>query len=309
MTIPEVSPRVYRRITLVGILAQVFIVLTGAAVRLTGSGLGCSDWPTCQDDRVVAPLEGHALIEFANRTVSAIVLLAVLASIIGAKKRVPYRADLLRLSYWLLAGVAGQIVMGGIVVRLELAPVAVVGHFLLSIVLLWIAVLLHERAGQDGGAPRLAVSPTVQRLAAGAVAMTVAVVITGTLVTATGPHGGDTRADRLSWWNVTEIVRIHAISAIVLLALTVTALGLLYRDGASAALRRRGAWVTAAIVAQGAIGYTQYFTGVPEGLVFLHVFGATLVWIAVLRLHLGLQARDPLPGSGSTTSTRAKSAA
>jgi cytochrome c oxidase assembly protein subunit 15 len=296
VSIPEVSPGVYRRITLAGILAQVFIVLTGAAVRLTGSGLGCSDWPTCEDDRLVAPLEGHALIEFVNRTVSGVVLIAVLAAIIGARKRSPYRADLFAISLALLAGVAAQIVLGGIVVRLDLAPVAVIGHFLLSIVLIWLAVLLHERAGHDGGAAKLDASVASRRWAGAAVGASIVVVLTGTLVTATGPHGGDTRADRLSWFDITEIVRVHAVSAIVLLAFTLAALSLIYRDGGSPAQRLRAAWVTAAIVIQGVLGYTQYFMGVPELLVFLHVFGALIVWITVLRLYLGLFDHASQPG-------------
>lgn len=319
MSLPDVSPSTFRRITWLAVAAQVFIVVTGAAVRLTGSGLGCSDWPTCEEDRLVAPLEGHALVEFGNRTVSGLVLLSVVAAIVGARKRVPYRSDLLQLAVWLLVGVLGQVVLGGIVVRVDLAPVAVIGHFVLSIVLIWIAVLLHERAGRpDGTQVSRAAAPVDHRLALASVIGVLVVVLTGTVVTATGPHSGDTRADRLDWFDITEVVRVHATSAIVTLALVLVVLATIYRNGASADLRRRATWATAAIVVQGAIGYAQYFTGVPPLLVALHVLGATLVWIAVLRLYLGLgrqPSAGPNPASaprregGQTTSAGAQSRA
>jgi heme a synthase len=288
VSLPDVSPRAYRRITLAAILTQAAIVVTGAAVRLTGSGLGCSDWPKCEEDRLVAPLEGHALVEFVNRTFSAVVLLSVIAAIVGARKRQPYRSDLMRLSVALLVGVLAQIVLGGIVVRLELAPVSVIGHFLLSVVLIWVAVVLHERAGHDGSPGVVAVPETVRQLATAMVAVAVAVIVSGTVVTATGPHSGDERADRLTWFDITEIVRVHAVSAIVLLALTVATLALAYRGPLDARTRQRGTWLTAAVLAQGALGYTQYFLGVPALLVGFHVAGALVVWIAVLFFYLGL---------------------
>jgi heme a synthase len=300
--LPVVSPPAYRRITFAAILAQAFIVVTGAAVRLTGSGLGCSDWPRCEEDRFVAPLEGHALIEFVNRTFSAVVLLSVFAAIIGARRRIPYRSDLLWLSVALLAGVAAQIVLGGIVVRLELAPPSVIGHFLLSIVLIWMAVLLHERAGRpEGTTPVPAVAESVRRLGVTAVAVAALVIATGTMVTATGPHGGDERADRLTWFDITEIVRVHAVAAIVLLVLTVATLALAYRGPLDARARQRGTWLTAAVLAQGALGYTQYFLGVPALLVGLHVAGALVVWITVLFFYLGLfrHAHTDVPRTAS----------
>jgi heme a synthase len=298
VSLPDLSPRGYRRITFAAILAQAFIVVTGAAVRLTGSGLGCSDWPRCEEDRFVAPLEGHALIEFVNRAFSLVVLASVIAAIVGARKRVPYRSDLLVLSLALLVGVAAQIVLGGIVVRLELAPVSVIGHFLLSVVLIWLAVLLHDRAGHDGSRGVLAVPSAVGWLAAAMVAGATVVIVSGTVVTATGPHSGDERADRLMWFDITEVVRFHAVSAITLLGLTLAALWLLYRRGAAPGVRRRAGWVTGVLLVQGAIGYTQYFTGVPPLLVGIHVAGAVVTWIVVLRFHLGLRVRVTDVGVG-----------
>jgi heme a synthase len=301
VSLPDVSPRAYRRITLAAIVTQATIVVTGAAVRLTGSGLGCSDWPKCEEDRLIAPLEGHALVEFVNRTFSAVVLLSVIAAIIGARQRQPYRSDLVRLSVALLVGVLAQIVLGGIVVRLELAPVSVIGHFLLSVVLIWLAVVLHERAGHDGSPGVAAVPETVRRLATAMVAVAVAVIVSGTVVTATGPHSGDERADRLTWFDITEVVRVHAVSALALLTVTLAALWFLYRspDRSPASARRRATWVTGALLVQGTIGYMQYFTGVPALLVGLHVAGAVITWIVVLRFYLGLRVRPTVATEGT----------
>ena len=133
--LPRVSPRAYRRITLLALCAQVFIMVTGAAVRLTGSGLGCSDWPTCEQDRLVAPFEYHAMIEFLNRTITGLVSIAVIAAVLGSLLRAPRRADLTWWSLGLVAGVVGQIVLGGLTVLFELQPPFVIAHFLLSMVL------------------------------------------------------------------------------------------------------------------------------------------------------------------------------
>jgi cytochrome c oxidase assembly protein subunit 15 len=126
------------------------------------------------------------------------------------------------------------------------------------------------------------------------VAAALTVVIAGTVVTATGPHGGDDRADRLSF-DITEVARIHAVAAWVLLALVVATLWFAYRDGASARTRRRGGWLAAVVVAQGALGYTQYFTGVPPLLVGIHVLGAVAVWTMVLLVYLSLFAHPEAP--------------
>src|SRR3712207_5852082 len=122
MRVPRLSPPAYRRITLAATLLLAFIIVTGGAVRLTGSGLGCPDWPTCAEDRVVAPWEYHAMIEFANRTVTGLVSAAVIVAVLGSLLRVPRRRDLVWLSLGLVAGVVGQIVLGGLTVLFELWP-------------------------------------------------------------------------------------------------------------------------------------------------------------------------------------------
>src|ERR671917_1086323 len=157
MQLPRLSPPAYRRITLLATLALAFIIVTGGAVRLTGSGLGCPDWPTCARDRVVAPWEYHAMVEFVNRTITGLVSVAVMLAVLGSLVRRPRRRDLLWLSVGLVGGVIGQIVLGGLTVLFELKPVFGMAHFLLSMVLLANAVVLHHRAGRPAGPTRPAV--------------------------------------------------------------------------------------------------------------------------------------------------------
>jgi heme a synthase len=280
----ELSPEAYRRVTLAALVALVVIVVTGAAVRLTGSGLGCPDWPTCDGDQLVSEFrDTPEVIEFVNRMITGLVSVAVAAAVLGSRRRVPPRSDLTWLSWALVAGVGLQIVLGGITVLTDLTPPMVMAHFLVSMALVATAVVLHHRAGEpDEGVRRLAVSPAVARLSWLAVALTAVVVFVGTMVTGTGPHGGDPDVERLPF-AIREVARVHGTLALLL---TVVLGILIWRV-------RRGGWVVATVVAQITVGYVQYFNGVPELLVGIHVLGATLVWIAVLELHLSLWAVEP----------------
>ena len=288
MAARTLSPAAYRRVTLIALVALAFIIVTGGAVRLTGSGLGCPDWPNCDDGRLVAPLEKHAMVEFVNRTVTGLVSVAVIVAVLGSLKRDPRRRDLVWLSLGLVAGVVGQIVLGGLTVLFDLAPPLVMGHFLLSIAILADALVLHWRAGQPDGAPvRPLVAPELRalgRLVTGAAAL---VIFLGTVVTAAGPHGGDEETPRLDV-PLHRAAQIHGLAVVFLLALVVTVLVLLRRAGAPAAVQRRGAVLLAVLVAQGAVGYAQYFTGVPVLLVGIHIAGAVAVWSAAVRFQLGM---------------------
>lgn len=288
--LPRLSPRAYRRITLVALLAQVFITVSGAAVRLTGSGLGCSDWPTCENNRVVAPFEYHAMIEFVNRTVTGLVSVAVILAVLGSLIRSPRRRDLTWLSLGLVGGVIGQIVLGGLTVLFELQPGFVIAHFVLSIVLIWNAFVLHERS-KFAQSPALPVVPRNVRVLGRLLVIASAITIfTGTIVTGTGPHGGDENAKRLSF-DITTVARIHSGTVWLFLALTIGTLIVLRRTGAPLGVDRRAKYLVAAIVVQGAIGYIQYFNNVPPGLVLLHIFGSVVVWLSALSFDLALIAR------------------
>lgn len=297
MRTPRLSPEAYRRITLFALLALSFIVVTGAAVRLTGSGLGCSDWPTCEQDQFVAPLEFHPMVEFVNRLITGLVSIAVILAVLGALVRVPRRRDLTLLSIGLVLGVLAQIVLGAIVVVAELDPVSVIGHFLLSVILVWNAVVLHQRAGHDGTAGTAVVPRALVLLSRLIVAAALATVVAGTVVTATGPHGGDEEAKRLTAFDITDVVRVHAVLAWVVLGLVVLTLAWLRRTGAPRAVDTRGAALAGAVVLQGAIGYAQYFGGIPPLLVGIHVAGSMVVWIAAVRFALGMFAHPVEEGS------------
>ena len=295
MRVPTVSPPAYRRITLFALLALSFIVVTGAAVRLTGSGLGCPDWPTCAENRVVAPWEYHAMVEFVNRTITGLVSVAVMLAVLGSLVRVPRRRDLLWLSVGLVAGVLGQIVLGGLTVIFHLKPGFVMAHFLLSMVLIANAVVLHHRAGRPPGPTRPAVGPDLMGLGRLGVASAALAIFLGTIVTSSGPHGGDENAERLPFL-LPDVTRLHGIAVMLFLAVALVTLVRLHRAGVEPSILRRSELLLAVLVAQAAIGYVQYFTGVPAVLVGFHVAGATAVWVAVLRLHLAFSV--PARGSG-----------
>lgn len=298
-----ISAATYRRITLLALSALIFIIITGGAVRLTGSGLGCSDWPTCEENQFVPDLEYHAMVEFVNRAITGIVSVAVALAVLGALLRRPRRRDLIGLALGLVAGVAGQVVLGGLVVWYHLSPWLVIAHFLLSMVLVANAVVLHHRAGRaQGGGTRAGAAPaggtrshTAGNLTRLLVLLAVLAIVSGTLLTGAGPHGGDADVERLRY-DIPSLARLHG-GAMALCA----AVALLLWAGAergSFGLRRRGqrsarhAGAARAVVlvigAQGAVGYLQYFTGVPPLLVGIHIAGAAALWTAVLRLHLAV---------------------
>lgn len=296
-----IAPRTYRVITAAALVALVAIVVSGAAVRLTGSGMGCPTWPSCEDGSLVprGATGGHGWVEFVNRTFTGAVSVAVALAVLGSRRLQQRRRDLTLLSWGLVAGVFAQALLGGVVVLVRVAPIAVAGHYLLSAVLVANAVLLHHRAALPEGPVRPAATPAVLRLSKLLVTAAGLVLVTGTLVTGSGPHGGDEAADRLPF-AVGSVVPFHSGAAWALLAV---AMVLLYRadrgDVAPEALGR-GRLLIGAIAAQGGLGYLQYFTGVPEGLVGLHVLGSALVWVAVIRMHLALHEGVPPRTDGAS---------
>jgi cytochrome c oxidase assembly protein subunit 15 len=308
-----IAPATYRRITLAALALLVLIVVTGAGVRLTGSGLGCSDWPNCTDTTFVATDDLHAQIEFGNRMLTGLVSVAVALAVLGSYLRPPRRRDLIGLSWGLVGGVLAQIVLGGLVVLSHLNPLLVQGHFVVSMVLVLTAVVLHHRAGlPDDAVLRPVVTPALLRWGQALVGLAVVVILTGTLVTGSGPHSGHkeaepgaTRAEQLEAARevrrlpiaVHDAARVHGVAMMAFLAATIWVLVQLRRHGRPD-LVRAGTSLLTVLALQGGVGYTQYFTGVPPLLVALHVLGASLVWVAVLNLALHLRAPvEPTPGS------------
>jgi cytochrome c oxidase assembly protein subunit 15 len=314
-------------VTLLALVALFVIVVTGGAVRLTGSGLGCPDWPTCTNDRLVAPWEYHAMVEWVNRMVTGLVSVAVILAVLGSLVRRPRRGDLVRLSLGLVAGVIGQIVLGGLTVLFDLAPPFVMGHFVLSMLLLWNAVVLFHHAGRpDDDATPLPVlvgesrplgrdSPTrtadagLVRMARVLLAAAALAILLGTVVTGSGPHGGDETARRFAF-ELRDVARLHGISVVLFLGLVLYTVAGLVPSGAPAALLRRVEVLLAVLVAQAVVGYVQYFTGVPALLVGVHIAGASAVWVATTWFHVTVAAGDlgesrawqrrPLPSSSTS---------
>jgi cytochrome c oxidase assembly protein subunit 15 len=227
-------------------------------------------------------------VEFINRIVTAAVSLAVALAVLGALVRQPRRRDLTLLSLGLVAGVIAQIVLGGLTVLYKLAPPFVMGHFLLSMALLADAVVLHHRAGlDDHHAPAVADGrdPILLGLARAIVVLVGVVVVAGTVVTSSGPHGGDVHARRFDL-SLHRVTQVHGTLAMILAAAVLVALVRSRAPGTPLAVARRAQVLVEALAAQVGVGYAQYFTGVPVLLVGFHIIGAVVVWSAALRLCL-----------------------
>ena len=263
---------------------QAGLVLTGGAVRITGSGLGCPTWPECTPGSytpVPHQAEGqlHAWIEFGNRLLTfalVAVSLAVLIHVLYKRRR-----DLRSLAIGQLLGILGQGVLGGITVLTDLHPLPVAGHLLLSIILIAGAASLYSRR-EYSARPRTDLDTLTKRISLLHIGLTFVVIILGTIVTGSGPHAGDEKAQRFGF-DIRVVAWLHADAVIALLGLT-AAFFILVRSDKE--LVRRIAVFTTIALAQGAIGYIQYFTGIPEILVAAHLLGATLVWIAAWRIRI-----------------------
>ena len=298
------TPDGYRRICGIALILLAGIVVSGAAVRLTGSGLGCSDWPTCEQNQFVPEADLHGWIEFGNRLVTGLVSLAVVAAVLGSLVRRPRRRDLLRWSWGLVTGVFGQVVLGGIVVLSHLNPWLVLGHFALSMVLVWNAVVLHHLAG-DHDRPTFVAPPVVKHLSGWLGVLAMVVLATGTLVTGSGPHAGsrDDPVPRLPF-TIHEVAQVHGASVVVLILLIGAVFLSVRRHCENPTLGRAVTWLVIIVAAQAIVGWTQYFTGVPAVLVGLHVAGATALWMAVVRLRLVVTDRrgpSVIAGAGKPT--------
>ena len=299
MRIPRLSPGAYRRVTFAALVALGVIVVTGAAVRLTGSGLGCPDWPNC-DPGHLAPHGDtgyHGYVEYVNRLFTGLVSVLVALAVLGSLRRAPKRNDLTWLSIGLVVGVVGQIGLGALVVIFDLSPQLVIAHFVVSMLLLANGVILHHRAGLPDGVRLVpAVAPRVARMGWVLLVLCAVAIGAGTVVTGAGPHGGDEDVRRLGF-AVTDVARIHGIAVMLFLGAVLFTLWLLNRTGTSPSVRHHLTILLAVLCGQATVGYVQYFSGVPVVLVAVHILGAVLVWVATWQFVLGLRipARQPEP--------------
>ncbi|WP_278237211.1 COX15/CtaA family protein [Isoptericola sp. AK164] len=290
-----------RGVLVANVVAQIGIIVTGGAVRLTGSGLGCSTWPQCEPGSFTPVFHAeagiHPYVEFGNRLLTfvlAAIAIAVLVLVVTDRRRTrAYRA----LGVVPLAGVAAQAIIGGVVVLLDLHPAWVSLHFVVSAALVWLSAYLLHRHGEGDGTPTPVASrgATVAGRALGL--LVVPVVVLGVVVTAAGPHSGDAEVGYRLAVDPLLMTRAHSASVWLFTGVLVLLLVLLHRTPTSADDRlvqraRRGARVLLVVtLAQGAIGYAQYFTGLPELLVGLHMLGAGLLTWATASAVLRLRAR------------------
>lgn len=286
MRLPEPTPTIVRRLCAANLVGNVGIILTGGAVRLTGSGLGCPTWPLCTEDSFVPTkaLPINATIEFTNRTLTGVVSIIAAATLLMVWRLRPARRDLRRPTLFVLLGIPTQGLIGGITVLTGLNPYTVMVHFLLSSVLVSLATVAwvrSRRAPYDG---RVRVGAGLHRMAAVLVASTYATLVLGTIVTGSGPHGGDPKAGRTGF-DPQVVSMLHADSVFLLVGLTV-ALAVLLKALRASHVSRRAVYLLLGLeVGQGIVGYVQYFTGLPIGLVAVHLLGAactvsaaTAVW-------------------------------
>ena len=287
------SARTVRRLALATVVANAAIVVTGGAVRLTASGLGCPTWPRCTTTTYTPTAEyaAHGLIEFGNRLLTFVLTAVVVATLVAVVRQRPRRRTLVRPAVLVVLGIPAQAVLGGITVLTGLNPWTVMAHFLLSMVLLAIATVLHWRTREHR--PSATVLPLLRRLSYGVLGVVALTLAVGTVVTGSGPHSGDPKAGRTGF-DPASVSQLHADLVMLLIGLSVALWVALRATGAPS----RAAGVLVAVEAgQAAIGWTQYFTALPVALVGAHLAGACLVLIAAVRVVLSVREVPGQPPS------------
>ncbi|MCX3058742.1 COX15/CtaA family protein [Streptomyces beihaiensis] len=287
------TQRTVQRAALSAVVMTVIIVVTGGAVRLTSSGLGCPTWPKCTDQSLTATsaMGFHGAIEFGNRMLTYVLCAAVGWAIVAARSQKPWRRTLTRLGWAQFWIVMGNAVLGGIVVLVGLNPYTVAAHYLLTTALLTVAVVMWQRTKEGDAAPRPLVGPAVKQLVWFLVAASVLLLVVGTVVTGAGPHAGDSSEVERMPIDWETVAKLHAVLAWIVVTLTFALWFILKAVDAPRGplLRTRELFVV--LLLQGTVGYIQYFTQLPEGLVGVHMLGSALMWVAVMRVLLSLRER------------------
>ncbi|MGJ9401941.1 COX15/CtaA family protein [Arthrobacter sp. KK5.5] len=297
--LPTSVGRGVHALAIASLASQIGIIVTGGAVRLTQSGLGCSEWPNCVPGSMTpTPEMGiHGLIEFGNRTLTFILTIVAVAMIVAVWRMRATHRTVFRLAVALLCVIPVQALIGGITVWTNLNPWVVSLHFLASAALVATAMLLVNRTGMllrrewTVAVPPL--SGTMRALGWTIAGTSTAAVVLGTIVTGTGPHAGDAGSPRHAF-NADLVTRIHVAPVYLLVAATALALFVAYRWRAAPGLRRALVLLGVVLVAQAAIGYTQHFTGLPVGLVLLHMLGSSLLTAAATNVWDRSTAAFPL---------------
>lgn len=297
----------FARVASLALVMLCAIVLTGALVRLTGSGLGCDDWPNCNSTKFVDVSSGHAAIEQVNRLFTGLVSASVIAAVLMSHLMVRRRPRVVLLAWLLVAGVLAQVVIGGVVVLTGLNPWANMAHFLVSMALVSASFAL-ERLARSTDGTRL-VRPVPPKMVVPRMILVVAAltaVVTGTVVTATGPHAGDENAVRFGF-ELSSVARVHSTAVMLTVAMIALCMWLVRGDGSREGRSAREALTLLAFVAvlQAGVGYAQYFSGVPVVLVAIHIAGATGFWLGVCNLVFRPRPDEVIPVRPVTPSAQA----
>jgi cytochrome c oxidase assembly protein subunit 15 len=289
------SPRTLRYAAAATIAANVGIVISGGAVRLTGSGLGCPTWPTCTADSFVPSqaLGIHAAIEYGNRMFSFVVTAVGIFAVVVAFLQRPRRRRVTRLSLLALAGIPAQGVLGGLTVLTGLNPWMVGAHFMVSIGVLAAAYAFWRSTVEPDGPALVSVPAPLRTLTFILVIASAAVLVVGTIVTGSGPHAGDADVTR-NGLDPRMITQVHADLVFLVIGLAVAAM-LAFRAVDARPAFVRAAWLLAILLAQGAVGFVQYATNLPVALVAAHMAGACAVWLSTLTVLYATRTRAALP--------------
>ena len=285
-----------RPVVLANLVAQIAIIVTGGAVRLTGSGLGCSTWPMCEPGeftpRFHDEMTFHPIIEFGNRTLTGVLLVIAIAVAVLVWRDRSRSTSFRRLGLLPLVGVLLQAVIGGITVRVDLHPAIVGGHLLISMALVAASAVLLERISEGDGPPRPLVGTRTRAAAIVLQVVLVPVLVLGVIVTGAGPHSGDSEIGYRFAVDPALFTRFHAASVYLFLAVTAIVVVLVARSRPAPPRARRVLGILVVVtLLQGAIGYVQYFTGLPEILVAAHMLGAALLTAGTVRVPLALRER------------------
>lgn len=291
------SNRLLRRLALASLVSQIGIVITGGAVRLTGSGLGCPTFPRCTDDSFVTTAESglHGAIEFGNRLLTFVLAAIALATLVAVWRSRPRRRDLVVPAAVLLAGIPTQALIGGVTVLTGLNPWVVMLHFMVSAGLIGVAVVLVRRVGEAPG-PHTVVAVGSQwlRWLSGVIVLVgYAVVYLGTVVTGSGPHAGDPDSPRTGL-DIQNVVQLHVDAVFLFLGLAIGFWFAAKALGSPGRTARAAGTVLVVALAQGVLGYAQYLLGIPELMVALHMLGASLLVAAVVDQWLSTRERVPM---------------
>jgi len=301
----SVSQKTFRKLSVASVISYVLLVVTGGAVRLTGSGLGCPDWPSCYQHQLTAAYSFNSWIEFGNRLVTVVVSIVSIVVFLAAMSLRPKRRDISWLSTGLLTGLVAQIVLGGLVVLFKLNPYLVALHFFLTLVVLGDAIVLYcvADATRVPHLPKPIVRDGIVWFVRLQFGVLIAVILAGTIVTGSGPHAGNTDARRIAI-AFRDAAELHSTIALFLIGVTLGGLFAFHLAGAPAGIQRRAQLVLEIYAAQGVLGYLQYSLHDNAAVVELHMIGATSAFASTFLLLLACYGLGPAASDRSSASRK-----